>query len=101
MGTKRTLITHALRAATSPQAVALAGQVQPFLRNGVTGAVLGKATRGASIEAVEAVAAVGVGPLVERLGESMLVGIDFAINRMFLSVMPYHVLLAFRRDTRR
>lgn len=81
MGTKRRLITHAVRAAKSPQAVALAGQFQPFLRNGVTGAVIGKATRESSIEAVEAVAAVGVGPLIERLGASMLVGIDFAINR--------------------
>ncbi len=85
MGTKRRLIqvgvSTAFRAAKSPQAVALAGQVQPFLRNGMTGAVLGGATRESSIEAIESLAGISVGPIVERLGMSMLTGIDFAVNR--------------------
>jgi hypothetical protein len=81
VGAKRTILNTAVRAARSPQAFALAGQVTPFLRNGMTGAVLRGATRESSIEAVEAVATVGVGPIVERLGMTMLTGIDFAINR--------------------
>ena len=81
MGAKRTILKTAVRAAKSPQTFALAGQMQPFLRNGVTGAVLRGGTRETSIEAVEALAGIGVGPIVERLGMTMLTGIDFAINR--------------------
>lgn len=81
MGAKTTILKTAVRAAKSPQAYALVGQMQPFLRNGVTGAVLRGGTRETSIEAVEALAGIGVGPIVERLGMTMLTGIDFAINR--------------------
>lgn len=85
MALKRRLIqagvASAARAAASPKAFALAGQAAPFLKTGVTGAVLGGATRGSSIHAVEEVAGIGMGPLVERVGASMLSGIDFAISR--------------------
>ena len=57
-------VQSAARAAASPKAFALAGQAAPFLRTGFTGAVLGGATRGRSIHAVEEVAEIGMGPLV-------------------------------------
>ena len=85
MGTTQRLmntgVKTALRAAKTPQAAALVGQMQPFLRNGVTGAVLRGSARETTIDAVESVAAASVGPIVERLGMSMLTGIDFAVNR--------------------
>ena len=72
---------RAARAATSPRNIAAASAVLPYLKTGFTGAVLGGATRGSTIDAVEDVAGLGVGPLVERIGSSMLMGIDFAVDR--------------------
>lgn len=69
------------RAAATPRTFALAGAAVPYLKTGFTGAVLGGATRGSAIGAVEDVAELGMGPLIQRIGGSMLTGIDFAIDR--------------------
>ena len=85
MGLKSKIIqqgaTAAYNAARSPKAYAFATQATPFLRNGVTGAIVSGATRNASISAITEVASLSVGPLIERIGSGMLTTIDFAVGQ--------------------
>ena len=71
----------AVQAAQSPKTYAAAAQLAPFLKNGVTGAMLRGSSRNATVEAVAGVAELGVHPLVERIGAGMLTAIDFAVGQ--------------------
>ena len=85
MALKRKLIqggaAAALSAARSPRALAVATQALPCLREGMTGAVLKGSSRNTSLAGVHDVAVMGIAPLIERIGGSMLVAIDFAVGQ--------------------
>jgi len=71
----------AVSAAQSPKTYAAASQFAPFLKNGVTGAMLRGSSRNASVEAIASIAEMGVHPLIERIGGGMLTAIDFAVGQ--------------------
>jgi hypothetical protein len=77
----RSGMTAAMHAAQSPKAYATATQFAPFLKNGKTGAILRGTSRNASIETIAGIAELGMHPLIERIGASMLTAIDFAVNQ--------------------
>lgn len=74
-------VNAAVQAAQSPKTYAAAAQFAPFLKNGVTGAMLRGSSRNATVEAVAGVAELGVHPLIERIGAGMLTAIDFAVGQ--------------------
>ncbi len=74
-------VNAAMQAAQSPKAYATATQFAPFLRNGKTGALLRGSARNASVETIAGIAEIGMHPLIERIGASMLTAIDFAVNQ--------------------
>jgi len=77
----RSGMNAAVNAAQNPKAYAAATQFAPFLKNGRTGAFLRGSSRNASVEAIASLAALGVHPLIERIGGGMLTAIDFAVNQ--------------------